>query len=487
MYLKLKKESRFSLTPFILINVLLFLTWGSLTGVNHDTSEHLHCAWMVSRGLIPYKDFWQHHPPLLWLILAPLFKILKPTVLILDAARIFCAFIFAAIGFVGWKIAKEVWREKANPSTYMLLLFSVSSLGQFLLFRPDLFMDIFLLLGIYFSLGIPGNKRVLPVFLAGLSFTLGASFNLKQYLLYFLPIIIIFWEKDKFRIVKFLVYIFGLVAGVAPTLFYLIKKGILTDFIFWVLMFNGQHLDLYISFPVAIGFMGIWGAYLLLGRYRNFKDAKALVLFIAFCLSTLSSLTRRVFLFYPFYIGFWFILCAIAGSGCNIIGIFEKIPSLIKKSIIAGLFFSLLIFPNILIAQRHEEASFSEHKKVISKLMEYCQGETCLVLLPLHPIFSYDATRLYSHWQYLFSDRILDLRVDINNKNIAQAIINSPPAVIEYKHPAADEIFIIDLLLKNLVSPQDLRKIRTFLGENYTVKKIGKSKYYIRNDKLNDR
>ena len=365
IYLKLKKSSYFSLTPFILINVLLLATWGWLTGIGHDTPEHFHCAWMVSQGLIPYKDFWQHHPPLLWLILAPLFKILKPTVLIFDAARIFCALIFAAIGFIGWQIAKEVWREKAKLSTYLLVLSSASILGQFLWFRPDLFMDIFLLLGIYFSLGIPGNKRVTPVFLAGLSFALGASFNLKQYFLYFLPIIIIFWEKDKFRIVKFLVYIFGLVAGVAPTLFYLIKKGILTDFIFWVLMFNGQHLDLYISFPVAIGFMGIWGAYLLLGRYRNFKDAKALVLFIAFCLSTLSSLTRRVFLFYPFYIGFWFILCAIAGSGCNIIGIFGKMPSLIKKSIIAGLFFNLLIFPNILIAQRHEETSFSEHKKVI--------------------------------------------------------------------------------------------------------------------------
>jgi hypothetical protein len=486
VYHSLKKQSRFILIPFILINALVFARWGWLTGICHDTSEHFHCAWMISQDLIPYKDFWQHHPPLLWLILAPIFKILKPTALIFDAARIVSALLFAVIALIGWKVAKEVWREKARLSIYLLMFFGISVFGQFLLFRPDLFMDIFLLLGIYFSLKIP-QKRILPAFLAGVAFALAASFNIKQYFLYFLPIIVVFLEKDRFRIVKFLAYCVGVVVGGLPTLFYLIKQDILTDFFFWVLIFNRQRLELSVFFPVAIGFMGIGGAYLLLRRFHDFKDTKALILFIAFCLSSLSSLTRHVF-FYPFYIAFWFILCAILSSGCNIIELLGKIPSLIKKSIIASLFFSFLTLPNIMNMISHDETNFSEHKKVVTKLMQYCQeGDTCQVLLPLHPIFNHDASRLYSYWQYLLSNRIPALKIDINSKNLAQAIIRARPAVIEYKFTTyryGGQIFILDLLLKKLVTLGDYKKIQSFLKEHYTVKRIGAHRYYIRNDKL---
>ena len=31
-----------------------------------DEVEHLHCAWLLSQGQLPYVDFWEHHPPLLW-------------------------------------------------------------------------------------------------------------------------------------------------------------------------------------------------------------------------------------------------------------------------------------------------------------------------------------------------------------------------------------------------------------------------------------
>ena len=86
IYGRLRKRRRISLSPFIFINAVLFIIWGLLTGVNHDTAEHFHCAWLVSQGKVPYIDFWQHHPPFLWLILAPLFKLLKPAFLIFSVS-----------------------------------------------------------------------------------------------------------------------------------------------------------------------------------------------------------------------------------------------------------------------------------------------------------------------------------------------------------------------------------------------------------------
>jgi len=38
-----------------------------------DEFEHVHAAWSVAQGLLPYRDFFEHHPPALYFSLAPLF------------------------------------------------------------------------------------------------------------------------------------------------------------------------------------------------------------------------------------------------------------------------------------------------------------------------------------------------------------------------------------------------------------------------------
>jgi len=36
-----------------------------------DESQHLHVAWLIGQGRVPYADFWEHHMPVLPLMLAP--------------------------------------------------------------------------------------------------------------------------------------------------------------------------------------------------------------------------------------------------------------------------------------------------------------------------------------------------------------------------------------------------------------------------------
>ncbi len=36
-----------------------------------DESQHLHVAWLIAQGRVPYADFWEHHMPLLPYALAP--------------------------------------------------------------------------------------------------------------------------------------------------------------------------------------------------------------------------------------------------------------------------------------------------------------------------------------------------------------------------------------------------------------------------------
>jgi hypothetical protein len=39
---------------------------------NPDELEHVHVSWCVAKGMVPYRDFFEHHTPWLWYLLAPL-------------------------------------------------------------------------------------------------------------------------------------------------------------------------------------------------------------------------------------------------------------------------------------------------------------------------------------------------------------------------------------------------------------------------------
>jgi hypothetical protein len=133
----------------------------------------------------------------------------------------------------------------------------------------------------------------------------------------------------------------------------------------------------------------------------------------------------------------------------------------------------------------YNKSYFSEDKKVISKLMEYSIGDTCLVILHLHPIFSYDATRLYSYFQYTYINEFPSMRKDLKSKDIAEGIINLKPAVILYKFN--NRFFFLDLFQKGLISKEDYKDLIIFLQEYYELRLIGKNKYCIRNDKLENK
>ena len=48
-----------------------------------DHAEHLHSSWLVWQGKIPYRDFFEHHNPLMWYILAPIVGLFYNNALIL--------------------------------------------------------------------------------------------------------------------------------------------------------------------------------------------------------------------------------------------------------------------------------------------------------------------------------------------------------------------------------------------------------------------
>jgi 4-amino-4-deoxy-L-arabinose transferase-like glycosyltransferase len=55
--------------------------------LGEDETEHLHAAWAVAHDQVPYRDFWQIHPPLLYYLMAPVFALLGEDVKIIYVGR----------------------------------------------------------------------------------------------------------------------------------------------------------------------------------------------------------------------------------------------------------------------------------------------------------------------------------------------------------------------------------------------------------------
>ena len=55
--------------------------------IDPDEFEHLHAASMVARGQVPYRDFFEHHGPLLYYALQPLFWLFGQQLAVLWVGR----------------------------------------------------------------------------------------------------------------------------------------------------------------------------------------------------------------------------------------------------------------------------------------------------------------------------------------------------------------------------------------------------------------
>ena len=70
------RGGRLAQLPYLAIAVLLLarLPLLSRREFDRDEFEHAHAAWSMFRGLVPYKDFFEHHTPWYYYVLRPLFN-----------------------------------------------------------------------------------------------------------------------------------------------------------------------------------------------------------------------------------------------------------------------------------------------------------------------------------------------------------------------------------------------------------------------------
>lgn len=154
---------------------LACLWWAWIAFFDHDEIEHLHAAWLVVHGALPYRDFLEQHHPVLWYLLAPLVRLFASPHLLVFTVR--CAGL-GMLGLLLLVVSRLVRRIiPGAPARWVLLLLVSSFLftANSLEVRPDPLMNLLFFSGLLAWLSFLERRRLWSAAAAGLLFGLAAA------------------------------------------------------------------------------------------------------------------------------------------------------------------------------------------------------------------------------------------------------------------------------------------------------------------------
>lgn len=172
------------LALFLLIGLACFY----ISYPEGDQAEHLYASFRVSLGEVPYRDFFEHHNPLLWYIMAPLLRLMERNLEVLGWAC-YLTFLFFVWGlFFVYRITAEFFNagRVAGLMTIVVLLVPGVFL-YYVYFRPDNWMFTCLSGGCYFYFKYLRDKCRRDLVFSYLFFV--TAFLFLQKALFFYPVI----------------------------------------------------------------------------------------------------------------------------------------------------------------------------------------------------------------------------------------------------------------------------------------------------------
>lgn len=148
-----------------------------------DEFEHLHAAWLVSIGKVPYADFFEHHNPLLWYLSAPIVSAFYDNVSIFYVMR---GISFLCSALTVWYIYRIAMFFESRAGAWLavaLTLCNIITVYNFSQFRPDNYMNLCFIIGVYYWFCYLRSNRTLDLIYSFLAFTFSALFLQKISLL----------------------------------------------------------------------------------------------------------------------------------------------------------------------------------------------------------------------------------------------------------------------------------------------------------------
>ena len=211
--------NRYTITLLLLNCVGIIATLIYNDTVITDMWEHLRATYLVSLGNVPYKDFFEHHHPLLWYVFLPVMYLFpKDAVLIYYVARITALFCFAGTLFCIYLITKRFLGGKNTFLTFLLILGTFFPVWYVVsAFKPEAFAYLIYFIGVYYCFDYIKNKRSADLLYCGIFFSI--AFLFIQTMIFnvafiYMVLVVLYYKNKKFwqyiflsAIIPFIVFI----------------------------------------------------------------------------------------------------------------------------------------------------------------------------------------------------------------------------------------------------------------------------------------
>lgn len=231
----------------ILLAVVAFLVLllALFRDFDRDEFEAVHTSWKILNGERIYIDFFQHHHPFYYYLIAPFIHLIGENTSTLLVLRLLSFSMYLGMLWLAFQFSLHFYKNRMVGWVSVLFLSCISMFSQKAIeIRPDVPQVFLALLALYSLFQSKESKKRLPFFLSAIS--IGLSFLFLQKTIFIIAsigLVQLYWlYLDKHYWTKIVVYWFICGVSIAPYILYLITTSQVEDYVFWNWILN-MHFE----------------------------------------------------------------------------------------------------------------------------------------------------------------------------------------------------------------------------------------------------
>lgn len=199
-----------------------------------DELEHLHATWLVLNGQVPFRDFFEHHHPLVWFVLAPVLALTGESASAILVFRGVFFLLVMAIARATYLLAMECAPSKDIARLAAVILLSMTTfVGVAIEIRPDVPQILFAVLSVVYALRLVRTGTAKDAMLSGAAAAVSFLFLQKAVFVFAgYPAFFLYYVRQR-RLTWRAGLWFGaaFAATCVPALAYLVYTGSVDDYV----------------------------------------------------------------------------------------------------------------------------------------------------------------------------------------------------------------------------------------------------------------
>ncbi|MFN8627426.1 MAG: hypothetical protein U0587_15795 [Candidatus Binatia bacterium] len=477
------------------------LCYGLQDIVDGDDVYHLHAIWLVAQGVIPYREFFEVHPPGMWLVLAPFVAAFTTPSTYLLTAR---ACVAIMTGAITWLAGRAIRANSLQALVLGACVCGITGYVQLWIFRAE-YVAVVLVMAhlamLMASLESPGGlvKPVLAAAALALACTISVRavpFLVVQPLAMLLATPRTMWRhRALWR--QCLAWLIGLAAGAAPAAIYLTAHHLWLDMWRWAFQFVSDPtvVDWNLRMErgdLALLLFGI-ASLAITARHPSLSTNRRAVMAIAWMAAVGFHLSNPHKIYFSAIYALLLTAALVATTAVHINS--HEAPWRRSGALICvavALLFYLRTIPWLPVPFSRQAQV--RQLAVIDWLARVAGGEPVVLVAPYHPMLVRDASDIQNAWHY--GRWILNDAVRARMRGIGVVLLRRPPVIAKDPEMAyTDNRDLVTWLAWNRVlTAQEFESVQSTLASEYTelsfpvvalggVRRFGAA-FWVRRDRL---